>query len=153
MSQDETIDGAAIAALIISRMNTVEQDRVLRAIETKAPSVAAKLEEKIFDFDRIADMRDYAVQNLLHEVPPRDLAISLKAAGDQVKEKILSNLPVTKQRAIQADLQDLPPMRISDVQAAQRRILRKLDELYPDGSEKPDTTQGPKKKDPSPWTA
>jgi flagellar motor switch protein FliG len=153
MSQDETIDGARIAALIISRMNTVEQDRVLRAIESKSPSVAVKLEEKLFDFDRIADMRDYAVQNLLHEVPSRDLAISLKAAGEQVKEKILSNLPVTKQRVIEEDLQELPPMRISDVQAAQRRILRKLDELYPEGSEKLENPNHGRKKEPSPWTA
>jgi flagellar motor switch protein FliG len=153
MSQDETIDGAAVAALILSRLNTVDQDRLLRAIEASHPGTAAKLEEKIFDFDRIADLRDHTVQNLLHEVPPRDVAISLKAAGDKVKEKIFENIPETKQRKIEEDISELPPMKLADVQAAQRRILKKLDELYPDenATETPVEAPAPKKR--SPWTA
>jgi flagellar motor switch protein FliG len=152
MSQDETIDGAAVAALILSRLNTVDQDRLLRAIESTNPTAAAKLEEKIFDFDRIADLRDQKVQSLLQEIPPRDVAISLKVAGDKVREKIFENLPETKQRKIEEDINDLPPMKLADVQAAQRRILKKLDELYPEGTQEGEPADTAKRQK-SPWTA
>ena len=57
--------------------------------------------------------------------------VSLKAVPEKVKEKILENMSESKQRLIAEDVESLPPMRLTDVQAAQRRILRKLEELYP----------------------
>jgi flagellar motor switch protein FliG len=132
MSKDETIDGAKIAALILSRMPSRDQERIMSSIQAANPTIAAKLEDSLFNFDRIAQLNDHAVQDLLKEIPHRDIVISLKAAGDQVKEKLLENMSESKQRLVQDDFSSLPPMRISDVQAAQRRILRKLEELYPE---------------------
>ncbi len=105
----------------------------MSSIQAKSPSIAAKLEDSLFNFDRIAQLNDHAVQDLLKEIPHRDIVISLKAAGERVKEKLLENMSESKQRLVQDDYSTLPPMRISDVQAAQRRILKKLEELYPEG--------------------
>lgn len=133
MSKDETIDGSKIAALILSRMPAKDQERIMSSIQAKSPSIAAKLEDSLFNFDRIAQLNDHAVQDLLKEIPHRDIVISLKAAGERVKEKLLENMSESKQRLVEEDFSTLPPMRVSDVQAAQRRILKKLEELYPEG--------------------
>jgi len=132
MSTDEAIDGAKVAALIISRMPARDQERLMTSIQAADPSIAAKIEDSLFNFDRIAHLNDIAVQDLLKEIPHRDIVISLKAAGERVKDKLLENMSESKQRLVQDDFSSLPPMRISDVQAAQRRILRKLEELYPE---------------------
>ncbi len=133
MSKDETIDGSKIAALILSRMPAKDQERIMSSIQAKSPSIAAKLEDSLFNFERIAQLNDLAVQDLLKEIPHRDIVISLKAAPERVKEKLLENMSESKQRMVEDDFSTLPPMRISDVQAAQRRILKKLEELYPEG--------------------
>ena len=132
MSQDETIDGSKIAALILSRMPADDQERLMSSLQSVAPSIAAKIEDSLYNFERIAQLNDLAVQELLKEVPHRDVVVSLKAAPETVKEKILENMSQSMQRLTQEDFSSLPPMRFSDVQAAQRRILKKLEELYPD---------------------
>ena len=104
----------------------------MASIQSLAPAAAAKIEHSLYQFDRIAQLNDLAIQDLLKEVPHRDVVISLKAAPEAVKEKLLDNMSESKQRLIQDDFSSLPPMRISDVQAAQRRILKKLEELYPE---------------------
>jgi flagellar motor switch protein FliG len=132
MSKDEKVDGASIAAAILSRMPAQDQERLVKAIGAKSPSIAAKLENKLYNFERIADLEDTRVQDLVREVPHRDLVVSLKAAPENVRERILDNMSESKQRLVAEDFSSLPPMRVSDVQAAQRRILKKLEEMYPD---------------------
>jgi flagellar motor switch protein FliG len=134
MSQDEQIDGARIAALILSRMPAATQERVVRAMKAHSPMVAARVEDTLYNFDRITEVKDATVQDLLQEVPHRDLVVSLKAAGEEAKGKIFGNISDTKARMVEEDFASLPPMKVSDVQAAQRRILKKLEELYPDGA-------------------
>jgi flagellar motor switch protein FliG len=134
MSKDEQIDGARIAALILSRMPAATQDRVVKALQRNNPTVAAKVEDTLYNFDRIAAVRSSTMQNLLQDVPHRDLVVSLKAVDEKTKEHIFENLSETKQRIVEEDYETLPPMKVSDVQAAQRRILKKLEELYPDAA-------------------
>jgi flagellar motor switch protein FliG len=132
MSRDEAVDGAKIAALILSRMPLESQERLVKAMQAADPRIAAKVEDQLFNFERIAELKGQTVQSLLKEVPHRDLVVSLKAAGDKVKERLFQNMSETKQRLVEDDFSSLPPMRVSDVQAAQRRILKKLEELYPE---------------------
>lgn len=134
MSKDEQIDGAQIAALILSRMPAATQERVVKAMHASSPAIARKVEDTLYNFDKISDIKSPTIQNLLQEVPHRDLVVSLKAAGEKTKEKIFDNLSETKQRMVEEDFESLPPMKVSDVQAAQRRILKKLEELYPDAA-------------------
>jgi flagellar motor switch protein FliG len=65
-------------------------------------------------------------------VPHRDVVISLKTAPEPVKEKILQNMSESRQRLVKEEVESLPPMRASDVEAAQRRIIKRLEDLYPD---------------------
>ena len=132
MTKDQVIDGVAIAARILAHLPLEEQETLFESIRAQAPTVATKLERKLYDFERLASVKKQKLQNVLHETPTREIAISLKSAGDSVRDTILDNVSETKLKLVQDDYSSLPPMRVSDVQAAQHRILKRLEELYPE---------------------
>ena len=111
MSKEETIDGARVAAQILSCLPSEDREQLLESIKITSPSSAAKIQENLFNFEQITELND-------HTQP--------------VRAKILHNMSESRQRLIEDDFENLPPMRSSDVQAAQQRILKRLDELYPD---------------------
>lgn len=132
MSKEHPINGPEAAAAILSFMPSEDRTRLVEAIRSENPVLAARIEDSLFNFERITEVADTAVQKLLREVPHRDVVISLKAAPEPVREKILENVSDSRKRLIQDDIESLPPMRSSDVHAAQRRILKRLEDLYPD---------------------
>lgn len=135
MAKQHQIDGVAVAAQILSRFPADEQARAVAAIQSEAPAVAQKLTKKIESFKAVGQLKKKQLQTLLHEVPARDLAISLKTADSATKSLIVENVSETKRQVVEDDLSALPPMRVSDVEAAQARILRRLEELYPEEAE------------------
>jgi flagellar motor switch protein FliG len=132
MAKQQVIDGVAVAAQILSRFPADEQERAVAAIRAEAPAVAQKLTRKIESFKSVGQLKKQQLQTLLHEVPARDLAISMKTADPVMKSLIVENVSETKRQVVEDDFSSLPPMRVSDVEAAQARILRRLEELYPD---------------------
>ena len=134
MARQEVIDGPGVAAKILSRFPAEERDQLVAAIRAEAPKVAATLERRIVDFTKVDRIPASALQNLLREVPHRDIAISLKTAEEPVRQRILENVSETKLEMVKEDISLLPPMEVTDVEAAQARILKRLEELYPDES-------------------
>lgn len=139
MSKENPIDGPRVAAQILSHMPSEDRSRLVEAIREANPAMAARIEDNLFCFETLAEVSDQAVQKLLREVPHQDVVISLKAAPAAVKEKIFSNMSESRQRLVEDDVESLPPMRASDVEAAQRRILKRLEDLYPNTVNAPAT--------------
>lgn len=132
MARQEVIDGPGVAAKILSRFPAEEREHLVAAIRSEAPKVAATLERRIVDFTKVERIPASALQNLLREIPHRDIAISLKTAEQPVQQRILENVSETKLEMIKEDITLLPPMEVTDIEAAQARILKRLEELYPD---------------------
>jgi flagellar motor switch protein FliG len=132
MAKNVQIDGLATAAKILSHFPLEEQEVVFQSMREQAPSVATKLERKLYDFERLASVKKQKLQSVLHETPTREIAISLKNAKEVVRETILENVSETKLKMVEDDYAALPPMKVSDVQAAQHRILKRLEQLYPE---------------------
>jgi len=135
MARQEVIDGPGVAAKILSRFPAEERECIVAAIRSEAPQLAATLERRIVDFTKVDRIPANALQNLLREIPHRDIAISLKTAEEPVQQRILENVSETKLKMIKEDLSELPPMDVTDVEAAQARILKRLEELYPEESD------------------
>jgi flagellar motor switch protein FliG len=132
MTRQEVIDGPGVAAKILSRFPAQEREQLVAAIRAEAPSVAARLERRIVDFTKVERLPAPHLQNLLREIPHRDIAISLKTAEEPIRQRILENVSESKLEMVREDVSLLPPMEVTDVEAAQARILRRLEELYPD---------------------
>src|SRR5262245_57635269 len=91
-SRDEPVNGARIAASILSRMEPGNRQRVLAAMRQRAPQITQRVEDNINDFGAIMALPDRSVQVLLHEVAEKDIVLSLKVAEPEVREHILKNM-------------------------------------------------------------
>lgn len=129
MSKDEKVNGAAIAAAILSKMDTTAQSRIVQKMRQIDPVLTTKVEENIVTFDSLSNLSDKSAQLLLQHVSPQELALSLKSASPEVKEHLVKNLSERKRDQVKDELRQLPPIRLQEVEAAQRTILVKLDEL------------------------
>lgn len=132
--KDEAVDGARIAAEILKRMPSKDQKRLVKAIQQESPQIAQKIEKNLFNFDDLTTLTPKSLQILINQVSHQDLVISLKTASEGVKNVLYSNMTDRKRQLVEADFAALTPMRISDVEAAQRRILEKMEELRKSGA-------------------
>ena len=131
--KDEAVDGPKIAAEILKRMSSVDQKRLVKAIKDEAPAIAVKIEENLYHFDEIAELTPKSVQLLINHIQHTDLVVSFKTASETVKSAFLANMSERKKAQVQDDFASLLPTRLSDVEAAQRRILDKMEELRKEG--------------------
>lgn len=141
MSKDEAVNGAKIAADILSRMDSSTQERLVKNIEQAAPELAIKIHENLFSFDDIAALPDRGIQILAQSVNHHDLVLSLKKAQPTTKEKVYQNVSERKRNLLQDDEGTLSSVKSSEVDAAQKRVLSTLDELRATGKIRAESEQ------------
>src|SRR3989338_4538103 len=106
----------------------VRLDIVLRvsSLETVQPAALKELnqiEDLIFVFDNLADVDDRGIQALLREVSSDVLVLALKGADEAIKEKVFKNMSKRAAELLRDDLEAKGPVRVSDVETAQKEIL------------------------------
>jgi flagellar motor switch protein FliG len=125
--------GAKTIAEILNLIESAAEKNILQAIEAENPDLAAEIKNMMFVFDDLVLLDDRSVQRLLKEVETKDLAISLKAASDDVKNKIFANVSERVAVLIKEEMEFMGPMRLSDVEAAQQRIVESIRRLEEEG--------------------
>jgi flagellar motor switch protein FliG len=107
-------------------MNFLESNAELQLIEAirgMDEDLSNKIEDLMFVFDNLADVDDRGIQSLLREISSEVLILALKGADEAIKEKILKNMSKRASELLQDDLEAKGPVRISEVEAAQKEIL------------------------------
>jgi flagellar motor switch protein FliG len=84
-------------------------------------------------FADIGKMTDRELQVLLEVVDRKDLVVSLKAAAEELKDKILGNMSEEARAFISAEMKELGPMRLSEVEEVQLRIVQQVRQLEEQG--------------------
>lgn len=125
--------GAKSIAEILNLIETVSEKNILQAIEAEDPDLAAEIKNMMFVFDDLVLLDDRGVQRLLKEVETKDLAIALKAASDEVKNKIFANVSERVAVLVKEEMEFMGPMRLSDVEAAQQRVVESVRRLEEEG--------------------
>jgi flagellar motor switch protein FliG len=87
----------------------------------------------MFVFDDIIKLDDKAIQLVLKEVSSEALIPALKGASDELKEKILANMSTRAADTLREDLDSRGPMRLSEVEAQQKEILKTVRRLADEG--------------------
>lgn len=129
-----------IESIIVQSLSSVAAPPASsRTTQARLPEVtrAAKSPMPSSGITAITSIPDTQLQDALRQVPPRDLAISLSRAPRETQEKVLSNISSTKQRAVLDELKDLPTMKPADVEAAQARLLKDVEDAYSEDSTPP----------------
>ena len=117
------IGGTKTAASILNLMEGSLASQVMSRIKEYDSELGQQIEELMFVFDNLVDVDDRSIQSLLREVPSQSLTLALKGADDAVKEKIFRNMSKRASEMLREDLEVMGPVRLSEVEAAQKEVL------------------------------
>jgi flagellar motor switch protein FliG len=123
--------GAKTAAEVLNRVDPTTQKMILNRLDEHSPTLAEQIRGLMFTFEDLGGVDDRSLQKILQAVEQRDLVLSLKAASDEVKDKIFRNMSDRTASAIKQEIEFLGPVRLKDVEEAQRAVVsvvRRLEE-------------------------
>ncbi|MGY8775471.1 MAG: flagellar motor switch protein FliG [Spongiibacter sp.] len=121
--KNRQIDGAATAAGLINGLGGDAETRILESLAKNNEELSARIQDLMFVFSNLINISDKGVQQLLREVSSDLLPIALKGAGEEVKEKILRNMSKRAREMLLDDMDARGPIKISEVEQAQKEIL------------------------------
>ncbi|MBS0608767.1 MAG: flagellar motor switch protein FliG [Comamonadaceae bacterium] len=128
-----SLGGVQTAAEIINLLGSGVDAAVLDAIREHDVDLAQKIMDKMFVFDDLNKLDGRAIQAVLREVASETLVVALKGAQPDLREKILSNMSSRAAEAMREDLESRGPMRLSEVEAQQKEILKTVRRLAEEG--------------------
>ncbi len=125
------LGGAKAAANIVNFLDPSQEAALMEQITAADQALAARIQDLVFVFDNLIELDDRSMQELLRNVPSDKLLIALKGTDDELKQKIFKNMSQRAAEMLRDDLEARGPVRLSEVEAAQKEILataRKLAE-------------------------
>lgn len=125
--------GAKTIAEILNLIDTTAEKNILQSLEAEDAELAAEIKNMMFVFDDLILLDDRSIQRLLKEVETKDLSTALKAASEEVKNKIFANVSERVAVMIKEEMEFMGPTRLSDVEAAQGRIVETVRRLEEEG--------------------
>ena len=118
-----TMGGIKRTADIMNFLESSTESQLIEAIREMDEDLSSKIEDLMFVFDNLSEVDDRGIQALLREVSSEVLIIALKGADEDIKDKIFRNMSKRASELLQDDLEAKGPVRISEVEAAQKEIL------------------------------
>ena len=115
--------GVEAAAAILNLADRSTEKAILESLETDDPDLVEQIRRLMFVFEDILLVNDKGIQAVLKEVDNDELALSLKTASDELKEKIYGNMSERASQLIKEDMEYMGPVRLSDVESAQQKIV------------------------------
>ena len=127
------IGGAKTVAEILNRTGRSTEIAVLERLDSQDPELAEQIRNQMFVFDDIAQLTDREIQMILREIDTHDLAIALKGSGEQTKQRFLDNMSDRVASMMKEDMEFMGPVRTSDVEERQLRIVQIVRQLEDSG--------------------
>ncbi|MGY8818022.1 MAG: flagellar motor switch protein FliG [Pseudomonadales bacterium] len=118
-----TLGGVKRAADIMNYLDSSVEGQLMDAIRDVDEDLSSQIEDLMFVFDNLADVDDRGIQVLLREVSSDVLVLALKGADEVIKEKVFKNMSKRAGELLRDDLEAKGPVRISEVEGAQKEIL------------------------------
>ncbi len=129
----QPLGGVKTAAEILNFLGASAESAVLDAIRSGDADLAQKIEDQMFTFDDLMKLDNKAIQLVLREVANDALIIALKGAEPEMREKIFSNMSSRAAETLREDLESKGPVRVSEVEAQQKEILKTVRRLGDEG--------------------
>ena len=118
-----TFGGIKTAADILNLLDSSVENALMEEIKNADADLGQAIQDKMFVFENLVDVDDRGIQTLLREISSDSLAVALKGADEGVKEKIFKNMSKRAAEMLRDDLEVRGPVKLSDVEAAQKEIL------------------------------
>lgn len=121
--QSSSVGGVKSAADILNFVDSSLEGEIMEAIKDADAELGQKIQDLMFVFDNLIDVDDRGIQALLREVSSETLILALKGADEGMKEKVFSNMSKRAAEMMRDDLENKGPVRLSEVEGAQKEIL------------------------------
>ena len=122
-AQAAKMGGLKAAANIMNYLDTNIEGQLMDSIREHDEEMSQQIQDLMFVFENLMDVEDRGIQAILREVQQDVLMKAIKGTDDALKEKILSNMSKRAAELLADDLEAMAPVRISEVEAAQKEIL------------------------------
>lgn len=125
--------GVRTAAEILNFMGGDNETSVLENVRTYDADLAQRIMDEMFVFEDMIDVDDRAIQLILREIQSESLIVALKGANEELREKIFKNMSQRAAEMLREDLEAKGPVKVSEVEAEQKEILKVVRRLSDEG--------------------
>ena len=119
----EKAGGVDTVAEILNLADRSTEKGIMEGLEAEDPDLVEQIRRLMFVFEDILLVNDKGIQSVLKEVENEELALALKTASQELKDKIFKNMSERAAQLIAEDMQYMGPVRVSDVESAQQKIV------------------------------
>jgi len=127
------LGGVRTAAEILNFLGTTQETAVIEAVREHDADLAQRILDEMFVFENLLDVDDRGIQALLREVQSESLIVALKGANAELREKIFKNMSQRAADMLRDDLEAKGPVRVSEVEAEQKEILKIVRRMAEEG--------------------
>lgn len=118
-----SLGGPKVAANILNFMDGSQSSSVMNDINKMDEPLATRIQDLMFVFDNLIEIDDRGMQELLRGIANDKLLLALKGADEGLKEKVFKNMSQRAAEMLKDDMEARGPVKLSDVEAAQKEIL------------------------------
>ncbi len=122
-STNVKVGGIDYVADVMNSLDRSSEKNIFDGIATYDQELADEIRKRMFVFEDIITMDDRSVQRFVRDCDPRDLVLALKAANEEVSNKLLTNMSPRMAQSIRDDLEITTTVSMKDVEEAQQRIV------------------------------
>lgn len=130
---DQQVGGVKVMSEILTRMSRSSENAILSSLEDEDAELAGQLRRLMFTFEDVLKLDNKSLQELLREISSEDLGRAMKLVDESMREKIYSNMSKRGAETLKEDIEMMPPIRVSMVEASQRTILDVTKKLEAEG--------------------
>ncbi|WP_292974948.1 flagellar motor switch protein FliG [Nitrosomonas sp.] len=125
--------GIRTTAEILNFMPTALENNIIENFTQYDEEIAQRIMDEMFVFDDLLNVDDQGIQLLLREIQSDSLITALKGAKEELRSKVFKNMSQRAAEVLREDLESKGPVRVSEVEAEQKKILKILRQLADDG--------------------
>jgi len=130
---DIPFDGVGAAAEMLEGLDPEHRARLLKDLAQKNPAIAAKIQKRTFTFQHLMRASLPDLQVLFTEIPRGKWVMARRKVEDDLRDHLYSGISKRTQEAIEEEMRDMGPQRVSDVLHAQDEIAQTAHRLLDEG--------------------
>jgi flagellar motor switch protein FliG len=127
------LGGVKTAAEILNFVGSAAETAIIDNVREYDADLAQKILDEMFVFENLIDLDDRGFQVLLREIQSDSLIVALKGAPPELREKVFKNMSQRAAEMLREDLESRGPVRLSEVEAEQKEILKTARRLAEEG--------------------
>jgi flagellar motor switch protein FliG len=128
------VGGVQTAARIMNFTRSASEQRIIRALFEADEEIGQAIQDKMLTFDHLRTLDDRSLSTLIRAIDGEVLTVALKGTDEKLRARMLAGMTQRARQVVENEMESLGPVRMSDVQEAQKQILAKARELAEAGT-------------------